>query len=332
VGHRLRSIMPPRRTAILRWTGKGSLVDLRSSVEFVLRDRHVRARVRRLGDSVIVEGPEPAGVGALLGHMPGVAWTAFGYTVSSFGELASASGMLARKYLRRGGRFSVDAEVRGGGVASDVAGAVTSAILDSVRGARISNESPSVRFRAALDGPRGVAGVEVSRGDGGVPTGRAAADCLVSGGMHSSVLAWDAVLMGFRVRMIHAKTSEGSLRAVAKLYAELSHRADPRWLRLDVLEGGSPAGLLARFVSESRGPVFAGFSAPGPGIPGKLGRKLLAPLYLTPGESFESQFDGLRLKSFDSRTDWSDTRVLNYSTRSFAGVAADVSGVLDGIR
>lgn len=296
----------------------------------MLRANRVRARVRRNGNSLIVEGPEPLGVAALFEHMPGMAWIAAGLAARSVRELAGTSGVLARKYLRRGDMFSVEAEGTSGVVASDVAGAVTSSVLDSVKGARVS-EGAKVRFRAAFDGSLGAVGVEVKRGPGGVPTGGESLSCLVSGGAHSSVVAWMAVLVGFRVRLVHAKLSDEGLRAVARLYSELSHRADPRGLRLEVLEGGSGSGALASFAGKSKDPVAGGFRSAGGPAPGGLRGKVLAPLYLLPEETFASEFRSLRIKGHDSAADWGAQGRGTVSVRTFGGVAADVSDVLDGL-
>ena len=113
-----------------------------------------------------------------------MAWIAAGFGAARVDELSSAGGVLAKRYLRRGDSFSVEAEATGGVLASDLGGAVTSRILEAVKGSRAS-ESGKVRFRGAADGKAGVVGVEVAAGPGGVPTGVVGASCLVSGGVHS---------------------------------------------------------------------------------------------------------------------------------------------------
>jgi adenylyl- and sulfurtransferase ThiI len=321
--------MPAKRTTILRWTGRGKLDDLRSSVEFVMGEEGMKPRVYIIGDSITLDGPEPLGVAALLGWMPGVAWVAAGLTARSHKELYSAARRLAEKYLRRNDRFSVEAEGRGGAVASDVAGTVTSAALDGTKGSRVDQESPRVRFRAAFDGGRGVVGVEVKRGPGGFPMGREQVACFVSGGAHSSVVAWEALRQGFRVRLVHAKYSEESLKAVARLYSELSHRADPRGLSLVVLEGDSVSGALSGYADRSKERVFAGYAVAG-------GRrwlqKVLSPLYLMSEERFAEEFSALGIRSFDAPEDWTKKAAGEQVVRRFGGRRADVSGVLDGLR
>jgi len=321
--------MPTTRTTILRWTGRGTLDDLRSSVEFVLGEEGVKARVSRVGHSLVLDGPEPLGLAALFGYLPGVSWVAAGISARSYGELSSAARQLARKYLKKGDRFAVDAEGTSGTVASDVSGVVTSAVLDEAKGSRVSAESPGVRFRAAFDGGRGVVGVQVRMGPGGTPTGKEEVTCLVSGGIHSAVVAWEAVLQGFKVRLVHSAYSEESLGAVARLYSELSYRADPRGLTLEISDGESVSKALSGYVGSSKEQVFAGFAA------GAARRwqlpKVLAPLFLLPEEAFATEFEGLGIRSDDSPEDWDREAEGERMTRRFGGRRADVSGVLDGL-
>ena len=321
--------MSSSRATILRWTGKGSLDDLRSSVAYVLGVEGVKAHVSKFGDSVTLVGPEPLRLAALLGNMPGVSWLAVGLTAHSIRELSVAARELAGRYLRKGDRFAVEAEGTGENVASDISGIVTSAVLDGAKGSRVSSESPRVRFRAAFDAVNGVVGVEVRKGPGGAPTMREQVACLVSGGLHSSVVAWEAVLQGFKVRLVHARYSEESLRAVARLYSELSYRADPRGLSLEVIEG-EPVGLaLSRYAGSFSGKVFAGYT---PGAQGRQLPKVLSPLYLMSEEKFASEFEALGIKSFDTPEDWERETEGKRLVRRFAGRRADVSDVLDGMR
>ena len=85
------------RAAILRWTGRGSLTRLRSSVEHVLGERRLKGRVERTGSSLVVECPEPVEMCLALEFMPGVAWGAVGYTAEGLGEMAKASSALAAR-------------------------------------------------------------------------------------------------------------------------------------------------------------------------------------------------------------------------------------------
>ena len=277
-----------------------------------------------------MNGPEPLGGAAALRHLPGVAWIAVGFGAEGDGELARASESLAKTYLRRGDRFSVEPEATEGVLASDVAGAVTSRMLGAVKGSR-SSESPRVRFRVAVDGQKGAVGVEVRQGAGGVPTGRERVSCLVSGGAHSAVVAWMAAHAGFRVRMVHSKVSEESLRAVARLYSELSNRVDPRGMSLEVLEGESVAGSVNGYAGRHRQKRLAGSHAVGGAPPPKLRGSVLSPLYLLPEERFQEVFSSLRIRAFQAGTDWGRAGHSRFTTRTFSGGPADVSDVLDGL-
>lgn len=320
-----------KRATILRWTGKGRIQDLESSVGHILEEQGTSGEVSRVGGSLLVRGPEPLGVAAALQHLPGVAWIAVGFGAGTAGELALASRSLAKIYLRKGNRFTVEAEATGGVLASDVAGSVTSRVLETVKGSR-SSDNPRVRFRVAADGRRTAVGVQLLPGAGGAPTGREAVSCLVSGGTHSSVVAWMAVLAGYRVRLLHASVREESLMAVAKLYSELSNRADSRWLSLEVLEGESAAGSIVRYGRRSRRRLFAGFHAADGAPPPSLRRAVSSPLYFLPEEAFEAEFKMLRIRAFEESMDWGREGPSGFRMRTFRGGPAGVSDVLDGLK
>jgi adenylyl- and sulfurtransferase ThiI len=323
--------MTRKRSSIVRWTGRGDVGHLESSVRYLLRGGGATLQIRRTGGSVVVEGLEPLGVAAVLENTPGVSWVAAGLASLSFKDLLDDSASLARTYLKRGDRFSVEAEGSSGEVKPDVAGGVTSRILESVKGTRVSQENPGIRFRTAFEGSKGVVGVEVARGPGGIPTGGEGVVSLVSGGKHSSVVTWMALLAGYRIRLVHAKMNHESLLEAARLYAELSHRTDPRGLMLEVVEGESLLGGLAGIVRRSKRPVFGGFHAPGGPIPGLFRGLLLAPLYLLAEERFDAEFDSLSLKGYDAKMSWGAGRVGETRVRRFGGVTADVSAVIDGL-
>jgi hypothetical protein len=259
-----------------------------------------------------------------------VAWLAVGFAFPNMKEAGRAGGLLAKRYVGPRGAFSVEGEGTGGALGGDVAGAVTSGILEAVKGARVS-ASAKVRFRAASDGSQGVVGIEVAEGPGGVSTGNGWADCLISGGRHSSVLAWCALLMGFRVRLVHVRTSERSLLAVGRLYAELCRRVGPEALRLVVKEGGNMKDL-SRLLEATGGEVFGGFRAGGKTMPRGLPSAATAPLYLMPEEQLNLVFESLRITPDDSEAKWESTPGDGFLVKRFEGWAEDVSAVLDGLR
>jgi len=144
------------------------------------------------------------------------------------------------------------------------------------------------------------------------------------------VLAWMALLQGFRIRLVHAEVSEEGLRAVAKLYSELSHRGDPRWMELEVIRGETVAGALRAYIAASKIPVFAGFHSSGGEASAKV-RGALAPLYLMPEERFGSEFESLGLWPYEAAVDWREQGAGGWRSMKFGGKAADVSAVLDGL-
>lgn len=330
-GRRSKISMPRKRSAIVRWTGRGDVGQFESSVRYLLREGGAAPRTWRTGGCIVVEGTEPLRVAALLEHTPGVSWIAAGMASRSFKELLEDSATLARNYLKRGDRFSVDAEGSGWMGKSDVAGGVTSKILESARGTRVSQEDARIKFRTAFDGSKGVIGVEVAGGPGGVPTGVDSVACLVSGGRHSSVMSWMALLAGHKVRLVHANVNDDSLLGAARLYAELSHRTDPRGLMLQVVDGKSLVGALLGAVRRLNEPVFGGFQSFGGPIPGPLRGLVIAPLYLLAEEMFDDVFDSLALKSYDAKMNWDLGKIEHVHIRSFGGVMADVSEVVDGL-
>lgn len=305
---------------------------MEASIARVLGGAKVKGTVTRNGRSVLVGGPEPAGVASVFSQMPGVSWIAVGMAVGSFKELGQASAVLARRYLRRGDRFSVVADASGGVAVADVAGTVVSAALEAIKGARVAELRPRVRFRATFERTKGALGVELLEGPGGLPTGTEEVTCLVSGGMHSSVLCWMALLSGFRVRMIHARVDDQSQGAAAHLYAELSNRVDPSGLTLEVVHGGEPASSLIWRVGRAKQPVFAGFHAGCSRVTGAISNSVEAPLFLLPEESFAREYRELSLKGYHAKLDWKFGRARAAESSVFAGVKADVNQVLDGLR
>jgi adenylyl- and sulfurtransferase ThiI len=321
-----------RGAVIVRWTGRGRLADLESSVTNVMALRKGKWRLTRSGASVLVEGGDPVGASRPLRQLPGVAWVAVGMTANSLRELGKASAVLAHRYLRQGDKFAVIADSSGPHALGDVAGAVASSALDAVKGARIDDMRPKLRIRATLDKSAGAVGVELSSGPGGVPTGSEEVVCLSSGGKHSSVLCWFALLSGLRVKLLHAETSGGGLRPVARLYAELSHRADPASISIEVLGGGDVASLLKRRLKSERRRVFGGFHSGCSQPPAFMKGDVISPLFLLPEEYFDREFQSLSLEDTLSKVEWKPGRARVAETRRFGGVRADVSQVLDGLR
>lgn len=292
----------------------------------------LRGRVQVSGGALVVEGPDPVMLESLLGRAPGVAWIAVGMATASLNGVGGAAGLLAKRYVRNGSRFKVEASGGEGASPSDVGGAVVSAVLEEVGRARVDEERPQVVFRAVMTRSEGAVGVELARGPGGVPTGSKEVTCLVSGGMHSSVLSWVALLSGYRLRMVHAKADEESVLAVARLYSELSHRVDPSALTLEVLAGAEGVAMLNWVSRRSGQPVFVGSHSGCSSLPEPMGTVMQAPLYLAQEEWFISETSGLSLRPLERRLRWVGIGSAPDHSYHFGGVRADVSGVMDGLR
>jgi hypothetical protein len=320
-----------QKATVLGWTGRGTLVDLESSIGGVLESAGIKGKMVTSGRSLVIEGPDPSIVGSAVRNAPGVDWVAVGMALRTFREVGETAKVLAKRYIRPGARFSVVPSGGRGVHGSDVGGAVVSAVLEEVRMAKVDEARPEVVLRASMAKTGGAIGVEVSRGPGGVPTGRTGVACLVSGGMHSSVLCWMALLAGYRLTMVHARISEESTMAVARLYAELSRRADPRGIVLDVLVG-KDAGRTVNWARQNeKQPVFVGTHS-GCSDLWRATAGTMAPLYLAQEEWFRSEISKLSLKPHLEQLASSNGSTPPDETLSFGGARADVSGVLDGLR
>src|SRR5271157_5024632 len=209
-----------QKATVVGWSGRGTLEDLASSIGGVLESTGINGKMVTSGRSLIIQGPDPSLAGSAVRNAPGVDWVAVGMALRTFREVGETAKVLARRYIRPGARFSVVPSGGSGVPASDVGGAVVSAVLEEVRGVKVDEARPEVVLRASMTRTGGAIGVEVSRGPGGVPTGSTRVACLVSGGMHSSVLCWMALLAGYRLTMVHAKRNAGTTMGGARLYAE----------------------------------------------------------------------------------------------------------------
>jgi adenylyl- and sulfurtransferase ThiI len=315
------------------WTGSGLIADLDAAARSILEVEGKRAKLRVTGFSLLIEGGRPTEVAGLLAFLPGVSWLAVGRSSRSLSGVMDELTALARVYLKRGGSFAVKAETHAPTtLPSDLIGRANSAVLDAVDGVRVNENAPSTRFRVAFDGRGGTAGVEIAEGPGGTPTGAAEAHCLVSGGIHSSVLAWLALLSGLRVELVHAYVSDGALREVARLYAELSHRVSPAALSLRVLEGRSVGEAIASWAGKTGGQVFSGVHAGRSGSSLLLPKRVSSPLYLLPEEDYGSVLASLSLKGFDGGSESAEPGRGLLRERRFGGKRADMHGVLDGLR
>ena len=174
-------------------------------------------------------------------------------------------------------------------------------------------------------------GVEAAAGPGGVPTGEEWATCLVSGGMHSAVVAWNALLSGYRLKLLHAEVTEESLKAVAMLYAEFSHRVHPGALKLEVVQGVGDVRGFVRGQARAGNRVFGGFHSPSAVLPDQPAG-VMAPLYLLSEEDYAESYGSLGVKGAMVDAASGSARRAARASRKFEGWAEDVSDVLDGLR
>jgi hypothetical protein len=328
-----------KTAAIVGWTGNGSLDDLsRTALGKLPSDG---AEVTSAARSLTVRGEDPIAVARKLAHLPGVRWIAAGYQFKGLDECLSRLRLLATRYLGGDSSFAVGVEVEGSGKEEgDVLMEATSTLLRSARGSRVDEKNPDVMFRVIMVRGSGACGVQLREGAGGVPTSREMkASCLVSGGYHSAVAAWMAANSGFSLTLVHARDDDGSLRQVARLYAELSQRIDPSSLRLEVLQGRDTAGdRVAAWLRSAEGEVFAGVHPECRGTAGmdmlrRYPSVLFPLLFLQEGE-IRSRLDSLGLKGTTTDREAGlklSNRRARFTVKTFGGREADQNAVLDSI-
>ena len=300
---------------------------LKSGVEDILRSLVARSNVKVVGDCLVIKSRDAVSVASALDRTPGVAWI----SVGSEGKVGAEGANLARKYLRKGDRFTVFAESSSGTAESDLAGEATSAILGAVPGSRSDARKPKKVFRVTKDGELCVVGVQLREGPGGTPTGDERAVCFVSGGKHSSVVAWQALLTGFRVTLVHSATGEDALREVGRLYVELVSRVGSGGVDLEVVEGSSTEKALALRVASKDERYFAGCHAGGTPCPRSLIGKVESPLFALTEEQFVEIQGSLGLMGDESSASWGRGAQGQFRLRKFSGWAGSAAEVLSGL-
>ena len=236
-----------RTAAIVRWTSRGSIDDLVATVLEVASEDGEEVRTSLIGSDLVLHQVDPIRAARALRHLPGVSWIAVGYEFTGIKQFGDRLEVLASKYLGKNSSFSVSANVTSpeysGG---DIVLMANSMVLSGHRGSKVNEKTPRVRFQVSMVDGHGVVGVVIWFGVGGTPTSpKRTAYCLVSGGMHSSAAAWMAAKSGYTIRLAHLWRDDKSLRAVAKLYSELSHRMSAKHLSVQLVRGdGSEAALL----------------------------------------------------------------------------------------
>jgi adenylyl- and sulfurtransferase ThiI len=329
---------------IIGWTGRGSLDDLRKSITEVLSIETKRVvNMTKIGEVIIISKLEPVSVARHLANLPGISWIAIGYEfTNSLRECLELLASLAKKYLSRNSSVNVVVSVKNSKyLEGDIILAANSKILSTVRGSRIDEMKPGVKFRVCMHGSAGACGVEINQGAGGMPISEErTAYCLVSGGRHSSAAAWMVALSGFSLRLVHIYVDDHSLRMAAKLYSELSYRIAPSRLGLEVVEGrgGASSLLMAWLKKVDDLPIFTGLHLECHGETAleyiqNAPRRVLAPLLLMHEQDIQEMNKELGLKDVLSsssnifmRKGASDSA---FAVKRFTGKRADSNVVLD---
>ncbi len=329
-------------SVLLRWTGNGSFRDLVTTASRVLKANSAgSARLVTIGDSIAIVGIRSIAEAWTLRSLPGVEWVAFGRrTKPNSGSVTEALVSIAKNYVVKGSTFRVIVESKvGSATESDFGGAASSRLLDEFRGTKIDEREPKLSFRVAVDASAAVVGVEVSPGVGGAPTSRRRrAFCLVSGGMHSSVVAWMAGRGGYSVSLLHVYESDAAMREIARLYSELSMRMDPTDLRLDVLlpmKSSNIEGVLLAWIRGARSRIlFSGAHAECRNASLLTSSKVASPLFLSSEEEFQKVIRSLGLRGHfgELRSPRMEPPLSGrFKVRSFGGVRAGAHVVLDAL-
>lgn len=296
-----------------------------------------------MGGTLLLEAPDPVAAARRLGSLPGVAWIAVGYRFSGNREYLGLAALLARRYLSRGRSFRISAQaVESPESAGDLVLAGNSEVLATVKGSRVDERHPVVRFRVSVESASGAFGAEIATGPSGTPTGEEWVACLVSGGEGSSSMAWMTALSGYSVRMVHASTGDAALRRVARLYSELSFRMDPTRLELVLLNGeGAPLGRVGRWLRQNGGPAFAGFRPRRAALASGLSKEfpnVAFPLLLFQEQALAETYRSLGLGRPPARQESPRftlealDEVSPYKELRFGGREADISAVIDTLK
>jgi len=329
-----------KAVAMIGWSGSGEFENLEKTVAGRLPSGGEASRV---GDTLVVAARDPVAAARSLGSLPGVAWVAVGYRFKGQESYLKTLDLLAKRYVSRGKTFKISAHVAGSEqTAGDAVLSGNSELLSAIPGSRVDERKPGVRFRVSVQGSQGACGAQIRDGPGGLPTGGEWVSCLVSGGERSASMAWMAALAGFSVRLVHSWTDDASLRAVARLYSELSFRMDPRSLELVLLKGGSEAyGRIGSWLRDHQGVALAGMRPEIPGFLADAAKRfpnLALPLILLQEADIVATFRSLgigraaRPRGKGGITLAALEATAEYSEAKFGGVQADSNLVIDTLK
>jgi hypothetical protein len=307
------------RVTIIQLTGRGSY----ASAEERVRNATGNKQVSSIGDIVFL-GDSSVKEAYRASKLPGVEWTASGYMLEGKDIIKEAM-ELASNFLREKKKFFIVAKEELSDIKMDIEGK----ILSSMVGKRIDGKKPDVTFVISKAGKRYAFGVKLYEGVGGCMQSSSKVACLVSGGMHSSVVSWLLCLSGKGLKIVHSFVNTFSLYSVAKLYEKLSSMSDPTLLELRVLKGeGQTEDILFSWIEDNNVEQFSGnhiecseelFS-----------EKIKAGAYTMPEEQYRKYLNYLRLKPFEKRICKNGRRV-PYKELKFGGVYANMHEIIDSL-
>lgn len=262
-----------------------------------------------------------------ISRLPGVMWTAYGF-ISREESILKDAVDLASNFIKNKRSFSVVVTEEKPEL-TDVKMSIEGNILSKFQKKKINEKKPDLTFILSRTEKGYAFGLKLYQGVGGSIQGEETVTCLVSGGMHSSVVAWLSCLSGKGVKIVHSLSSTYSLYSVARLYERLSSMSDPTLLELSVLKGeGREEDVLYSWL-EDNGAVFSGNHIE---CSSKLfSSKVIAPAYVLPEEVFAKYQREMRLPNFERRIG-EGGRYVKYKEFSFGGRSANMHEVIDSLR
>jgi hypothetical protein len=265
-----------------------------------------------------------------VSRLPGVKLSAYGFTSDEKSFLREVLD-LASKFLKQKKKFRVLADTEGESEMIDLKMSVEGSILSNLRDKSIDERKPDVTFIISKAGDDYAFGVKLYDGVGGrIQSENDEVTCLVSGGIHSSVVSWLSCLAGKKVRMVHSFVSTFSLYSVAKLYEVLSSRSDPTLLELVVLKGdGEPQDILCTWLSENKKDVYSGYHVEC--SPDIILDNVSAPAYILPEEKYALYFKELKLRVFKAKLAKGKISNSKYRQLRFGGKRANMHEVIDNL-
>lgn len=295
-----------------------------------LRDaiRKIIGREPFLVGSTIVINSCSITEGYRISMLPGVRWVAVG-KVEKKDNLPAIAVELAANYLTKRRTFMLYAERDSPEEVYDMKIKIEGDILSKLKNKKINEKKPDVVFVLTKQDNQYAFGVKIYDGVGGIIQSKERiASCLVSGGIHSSVLSWFCCLSGYSLKMIHCYSGTYALYSVAKLYEKISSMSNPEMLELELVYGKSKTeNLLFSLVQESKTALYSGNHSSCSGE--VFFERVQAPLFFMPEELFISYSEKLGIKDKSKRLEKTKFERVNYKTKSFGFRKANMHEVID---